>query len=351
MIGVVTTSYPRCPGDPAGAFVADRVADLRRSGEIVEVATPPPGSPLFAGRGAGAPELLEAGGQHAWLEAARVQVWLCAQVARRAAAWDAVESHWLVPSSLAVASAAPGLPHRAFAHSGDVALLERIPWGDALARALAGSGADLVFVSDDLRERFARLAGRAVGRVERLRVDRTLFRPAASAAERAEVGRRLGLSGPTALCVARLVAIKGLDVLVDAAARLRGPVTVVVLGEGPLRDALAGRALAAGVDLRMPGNVARAEVAAHMRAADVYVQPSRRLPSGRTEGLPVALLEAIASGLPCVASGTGGLSEVASAVRLVPPDSVSKLAEVLEEALVAVPAACTGPGSAARSSA
>ena len=67
---------------------------------------------------------------------------------------------WSLAALSAIAGAAPGLPAiAAYAHSGDVALLERIPFGRALARWLAGSGADLTFVSEDLQRRFGR-AGR-----------------------------------------------------------------------------------------------------------------------------------------------------------------------------------------------
>jgi glycosyltransferase involved in cell wall biosynthesis len=62
------------------------------------------------------------------------------------------------------------------------------------------------------------------------------------------------------------------------------------------------------------------------------VQPSRPLPSGRTEGLPVATLEALSLGLPVVASATGGLRELPHApprLRLIPADDPAALAACL----------------------
>src|SRR5262249_13111854 len=149
-------------------------------------------------------------------------------------------------------------------------------------------------------------------------------RPAPDRAVRAA----FGLDGPTVLSVARLVPIKGLDVLVRACAPRRDDATpprpaihVVILGEGPERERLRALATRLGVPLRLPGLVPRTEVAAWMRAADVYAQPSRTLDNGRSEGMPVATLEALAAGLPVVAAASGGLAELPARgadVRLVP---------------------------------
>jgi hypothetical protein len=146
-IGLLTTSFPRFEGDYAGCFVADRARALAADGHtvdvlaagdpvadvscraapgvdltrIAQVAIVPP--PLFYGPGA--PERLERGGVGAWLDAMRFSIALAATARERAARWDAIECHWLLPCALAALAAAPGLPIRAFAHSGDVALLER----------------------------------------------------------------------------------------------------------------------------------------------------------------------------------------------------------------------------------
>ena len=154
---VVTTSYPRGPDDFAGSFVRRRVSELRAQGHPVEVLAA--GEPAghdgamsgpqlrvervgYATLGQrslfyedGAPELLERS-PAAWLQA--LQLWgnlLPALRARRGRV-AAVESHWLLPSALAVAAAGLAVPHRAVAHSGDVALCQRLPGGDALLRWL-----------------------------------------------------------------------------------------------------------------------------------------------------------------------------------------------------------------------
>ena len=345
-IGLLTTSYPRHAGDYAGSFVADRAQQLLSAGHSVEVlaagdgdlvvdgrracAPGSDGDPVVDGRitvtripagsglfyGAGAPEALEQGGA-AWLSAVRFSTALAAAALKRAAHWDAVESHWLIPCALAASASAARLPRRAYAHSGDVALLERIPFGRALARRLARDGTDLRFVSGELHDRFAHLCGGPTGTVEPLAVPTSLFQRRTGTD--ADLRRRLGLSAPTVLAVGRLVPIKGHDLLLRACARASAGAAdlekpeVVILGDGPERERLVRLAAARGVTLRLPGFVARAEVADWLHAADLYVQPSIRLPNGRGEGAPIATREALAIGIPVVA--TGDVAALAGAIR------------------------------------
>jgi len=334
-IGLLTTSFPRHAGDYAGSFVGDRVQRLLDDGDVVEVlaagevgALP---SVAVDGRltvrrvsaspvlfyGEGAPEALERGGA-IWLAAARYSTALAAAARERRGGWDAIESHWLVPSALAASAAAPAHRRRAFAHSGDVALLERIPFGRTIARRLARDGTDLRFVSADLQARFARLCGRTtnVGTVETLEVPSALFPP--RAAPDVALRRRLGVVAPTVLAVGRLVPIKGHAALLHACARARAcsaadrQAEVVILGEGPERARLTRLAAVLEVPLRLAGTVPRAEVADWLRAADLFAHPSGRLVNGRTEGAPIAAREAHAVGIPVVAT-----NEVAALARAI----------------------------------
>jgi glycosyltransferase involved in cell wall biosynthesis len=352
-VGVLTTSYPRDDADYAGWFVADRVRALAAAGHEVEViaggaisgttrdgrvsvtrlpATFAGATDLFAG--AGAPESLERGGLPALWAAARFTTSLSAEVRARARRWDRVESHWLVPCGLAALAAAQGVPHRATAHSGDVALLERWPFGASIARLLAASGAELVFVSENLRRRFAALAGRVHGVV-------------ALAAGVAPAGRgpaldraRLGISRPTVIAVGRLVPIKGFDLLVRACARRAGetgPLSLVLVGDGPERERLRRLADRLGVPLTLAGTVPRTEVPSWLALGDIYAQPSRVLPNGRAEGMPLSTLEALASGLPAVVSDSGGLAELGGreGVQIVPAGDTRALAAALRVGLSA----------------
>jgi glycosyltransferase involved in cell wall biosynthesis len=350
MIGLITTSYPRTPDDWAGAFVRERVRALRATHEVEVVAAAGllPGAPttiddavirvpapagLFYG--GGAPEALEAGGGRALVAGLGFTARLAGLVAERARRWQAVETHWLVPCGLVASVVAPGRPHTAFSHGGDVALLERLAVGASLARSLVRSGAALVFASGDLRARFARLCGVAVealpATIEAAPFDPAPFRRR-SAEERIRLRRQLGCDGKVVLGVGRLVPVKGFEVLVRGLARLprAGRPGLVILGEGPGRAALLARAARAGVELRLPGAVARSVVADWMAAADIYVQPSVPLPNGRAEGMPVAVREALCAGLPVIASAMGGLTELRDpSATLVPPADPGALARAI----------------------
>ena len=320
-IGVLTTSFPRHAGDYAGSFVGDRVRQLLVDGHTVDVlaagdgsAAPeremhdqrlsvmriaPDQSNLFYGEGA--PEALERGGPGLWLAAARFSVLLAGAARARAHRFDEIESHWLVPSALAALAAAPDHRQRAFAHSGDVALLERIPFGRTIARRLARSRVTLHFVSAELRSRFAALAGARVGTVDALVPSAGDWAPRAGVDVVAR--GQYGVTRPVVLAVGRLVPIKGHDRLLRACARVqaRGPgqaVEVVILGDGPERARLGRLADQLGVSLRLPGFVPRDEVARWLHTADVFVQSSIRMPNGRSEGAPFATAEARMVGIP-----------------------------------------------------
>jgi len=342
-IGLLTTSFPRAPGDYAGSFVGDRALALLARGHEVDVLAagdglavdlpPPPASrgaltvtrlpsalpgqaPLFYG--AGAPEMLERGGVATMLAALRFSAALAAAAAARAARWDLVEAHWLVPSAIVARSIAPRLPCRAYAHSGDVALLERMPGGRAVARQLVGGGMDLCFVTDELRSRFGALVGRPVGRVVELPPPEAFFSPRRGGPDPA-LRRRFELAAPTLLAVGRLVPIKGHARLLASCARARSAganAELVILGDGPERPRLARLGRELGVPLRLPGFVPRGEVARWLHAADVYVQPSIVLSNGRREGAPLATVEARAVGIPVVVESDPGLlaGAIASAI-------------------------------------
>lgn len=153
--------------------------------------------------------------------------------------------------------------------------------------------------------------------------------------DRRETRRRLGL-GDDADCLLAAASLherKGLDVLLEALARLarreRRP-TLWIAGEGPQRTALERLAAARGLARQVRLLGARDDVPELLVACDVFVAPSRR------EGLGIAALEAMALGRPLVASRVGGLAESVldeATGLLVPPGDADALASALERLL------------------
>lgn len=381
-IGVVTTSYPRWLDDPAGSFVAGHVDWLLRAGHAVDVVcagaghthwqpgarihpvNAPPGL-FYAG---GAPERLAGGRGAALADAARFSTALAATVARLARRWDLAFAHWLVPAAAALAGLAPRLPVVAIAHSGDVHLVRRLGLATPLGALLARPGMRLAFVSEHVRDRFltAVRSGPLRRRLERaalvtpMGIDLARFRAAAAHGRLAAAARP---NDPrTVLFLGRLVPVKGAHILLEAAARLpppasgndpvRRPVRLIVAGDGPCRDALETQAAplrtasparsqpplqsdhSSEMIIEFPGEVRGLARDRLLARADLLVLPSIPVEGRRTEGLPVTVLEAMAAGVPVIASRTGGLAELpASTATFVPAGDPVALARAVAQCL------------------
>jgi glycosyltransferase involved in cell wall biosynthesis len=127
--------------------------------------------------------------------------------------------------------------------------------------------------------------------------------------------------------VGRLSPEKGYDTLLramESVVQCCPRCLLLLAGDGPQRTELQQQASVFGGQVRLLG--AQEDVAPLLAAADVFAAPSR------SEGQGIAVLEAMAAGLPVAASGVGGLVEVVADGRtglLVPPDDPPALAEAL----------------------
>jgi glycosyltransferase involved in cell wall biosynthesis len=126
---------------------------------------------------------------------------------------------------------------------------------------------------------------------------------------------------------------KGTDVLIEAVARcvrVGLDLTAVIVGDGKYRRELMAEAERAGVSSRIQfrGQVAAGEAVRNiLDAADLFVLPSRQ------EGLPRALVEAMARGLPCIGATVGGIPELLDPSELVPVNDPAALAVKIQEVL------------------
>jgi glycosyltransferase involved in cell wall biosynthesis len=125
--------------------------------------------------------------------------------------------------------------------------------------------------------------------------------------------------------------VKGIDVLMNAAATCRRSgvdLRVLIAGEGRSRHLMeAGLGMLPREYIRFLGQLTRAEVLAQMEQADLFVLPSR------SEGLPAAIIEAMAKGLPCISTHVGGIPELLPPDDLVPPGNGPALAGKILEVL------------------
>jgi glycosyltransferase involved in cell wall biosynthesis len=142
-------------------------------------------------------------------------------------------------------------------------------------------------------------------------------------------------SGPIRLITVGTLAVmyKGFDILIDAlsACTKEGVnLELIIVGGGRYRDELERRARVAGIEHRVifKGELPAGEaVIKELDRADLFILPSR------SEGLPRAMIEAMARGLPCIGSNVGGIPELLSTEHLVPRENAPALARKIKEVL------------------
>jgi colanic acid/amylovoran biosynthesis glycosyltransferase len=143
------------------------------------------------------------------------------------------------------------------------------------------------------------------------------------------------------LCVGTLHEVKGQGYLVEACRLLAEAgvdVRCMLVGNGPDHAALSRQIAAAGLERRvvLAGRRTRVELAEHLRVTHVLVAPSVPTSEGKREGIPVVLMEAMASGVPVIASGISGIPELVDdgvSGLLVPPRDPRAIADALRRLL------------------
>jgi glycosyltransferase involved in cell wall biosynthesis len=338
IVVMVTTSYPRFPGDSVGTFMEPIAKSVAARGHDVHVLAP--WHPLVTrGRHEGGVHFHfykyaplrrlnvfgYAAAMHADVTLKRMAYaaaplalaagWLAARTVARKHRATVMHGHWVVPGGLIAATAAPSLPLVVSLHGSDVYVAETFGPARMAARRVFSRAGAITACSADLGQRAIAL-GADPARVEVVPygVDAGRFRPDAQA--RATRREKLGVAEGVTLVFAagRLVRKKGFEYLVDALPLIRStsPVVLAIAGAGDLEAELRERAhqLHVAERVRLLGNLTQDEVAAHLAAADVVVVPSVRDDSGNVDGLPNIVMEALASGTPLVTTRAGGIGAV-----------------------------------------
>lgn len=375
---MVTTSYPRFPGDSVGTFMEPIAKHVAARGHEVHIVAPwhpritrgtvedgvffhffkyaPfPALNVF-GYAAGLRADVQLKGA-AWLAAplAMTAGWFKALRVAQTKRATVMHGHWVVPGGVIAAAARPALPLVVSLHGSDVYIAERTAGAGMAARRVFRRAGFVTACSQDLADRSVGL-GAAADRLEVVPygVDAARFRPAPGA--RAAVRARVGMpaDAPLFFSAGRLVRKKGFAYLIDALPLVGSPspAHLAIAGGGDLAAELRARAVAAGVEHRVHflGDLPQDEVGDWFAAADAAVIPSVRDDSGNVDGLPNTVLEALASGTPLVSTPAGGITAVVEDGRtgvIVPERDPAALAAALA-ALLGDPARGAALGRAGR---
>src|SRR5262245_48953048 len=376
VVVMVTTSYPRFPGDSIGTFMEPIAKGVAARGHEVHIVAPwhpkltrgkSDDGVFFHFFKYALARSLNVFGYAAGLEAdvrLKPTAWMAAPFAL-AAGWfkamrvaqkrraTVMHGHWVVPGGVIAAAARPALPLVVSLHGSDVFVAERTAAARIAARRAFHRAGAVTACSADLATRAIRL-GAAPERLEVVPygVDASRFRPGADARARTRAAAGIADATPLLFAAGRLVRKKGFEYLIDALRALDARVQLVIAGAGDLEGELRARARSSGVAerVRFLGDLRQDAVAAWFAAADIAVAPSVRDASGNVDGLPNTVLEALASGTPVVATPAGGIASAIDDGRtgvLVAERDPSALAAAID-ALLVNPARRAAIGAAAR---
>ncbi len=332
---VLTSSYPRFPGDSAAPFIQSICEHLVKLGHIVEVVAPYD------------PAVHKQHEEHVathWFRYTLVNKWhimgyakslvgdnhfrigvffllpfylgaqfWCALKVAIAEGAEIIYAHWLLPNGLVGAWVASLLriPLIISLHGSDMFVAQRNRVFRYIGRWVFKRAAAVTACSEDLY-RSAISLGASMDKVHLITwgVDHLRFHPRVCPLARSEFGLRE--DDFVVIALGRIVPKKGFDVLVRALPSLLisyPNVHVVIGGDGVQREELLRLAaeLKVSEHLHMPGRIPWDKVPAFLAMGDVFVLPSVKDASGNLDGLPTVLLEAMALGKAVVATNVGGI--------------------------------------------
>ena len=338
VVVMVTSSYPRFPGDSVGTFMEPIATTVAARGHEVHVVAPwhplverkaeergvyfhfykyaPVRSlNIFGYAGAMRADVTLRGASFVAAPLALAQGWRTARGVARKYRATMMHGHWVVPGGITAALAASDLPLVISLHGSDIFVAEKLAPARLAARAAFRRAGVVTACSDDLARRAVALgADSARMQVVPYGVDSSRFKPdGRGRTARSAIGARD--DELLIFAAGRLVRKKGFEYLIDAMPGLPSHLrtVLVIAGSGDLEAELRRRAERTSSDrVKFLGNVTQDEIATYLAAADLVVVPSVRDEAGNVDGLPNIVLEALASGTPLITTTAGGIGAVVS---------------------------------------
>lgn len=326
---MVTTTFPRWEADAGPApFVFDLAINLLKYFQITVLAPHYPGAEMHEVwngieifRFKYLPEKYEtlADGQgiqnhlrQGWTEKLRAVPFMLAQFRAgwrllRSRKFEAVNSHWLVPSGFIFSLLCKHfkINHIVTVHAADYFMLNRIAFGKPIIQRIAKSAKALIPVNQKMADGIKTLSADARIFVMPMGFDPEKFR-AVDDQELAALRKEKLIEGKKLiLFVGKLTEKKGLLQLLDAIKIIEKDVAnfqLLIVGRGKLKPKLERRASKLQImhRFKLAGAVPHKKVPLYYRLADVVAVPSLPDQYGESEGMPVVVLEALASKKPVV---------------------------------------------------
>lgn len=313
---LLASTFPARPGDGTPEFVSDLAVELAKSMDVRVLVPAVPGAPLRAShRGVDIhrfrffPRKWEDLAEGAILENLRGKKLRALQIAPffiseiihiaraiRSFRPDVIHAFWIIPQGLSAYIANRRIPVLLTTLGGDLYALIDTPIRTVVKRIVSRAEHTTV-MNDQMKAQLERLGVTEVS-VEPMGADLTGIIP----------HKVRDIDTAELLFVGRLVEKKGLRHLIAALRHTQVDWHLTVIGDGPLEGEL--RALAAGLPIDFVGAKPKRELREHYSRADIIILPSVRAVSGDQDGLPVVLLESLASGLPAIASNLPGIDTV-----------------------------------------
>lgn len=229
---------------------------------------------------------------------------------------DIIHAHWILPNGYIAGrvSKVTGIPLLIQTHGSDIFTAEKNPLFRYMARYAASQANYIVSPSPDHITRLGVLGvdTKKIGIVPNtVEAD---FAAQVTQVDTDELRHKLGIPDNhiIVLSMGRMVYVKGFNYLLEGFQKIADEhpnVTLVLAGDGVIYDDIKEQSRKLGISERvvMPGAVSRKDVPVYFKMADMFVVPSIRHESGAVDGLPVVVPEAMAAGLPVIASDLGGI--------------------------------------------
>jgi N-acetyl-alpha-D-glucosaminyl L-malate synthase BshA len=333
---VVTSSFPRFPGDPSGVFILSLCKELQKLGIDLEVLAPHDDGfkrhefwegievfrfPYFYPHrfqrlcyGAGILKNMKRS-PLAFMQLPffiLAELFYAVRIAQQQK-FDLVHAHWSIPQGLValLLKRFRGIPCVTSLHGSDVYGLN-LPFLCELNKKVILDSDVCTANSRATAERANRISGRDDVRVIPMGVDTDFF---STSKDRRKEQNRRGGQEKTVLYAGRLIDVKGVDYLIRAFPSVlekQSNARLLIVGSGPRKADLVSASERLGLqdEVIFQDAVSQEELVRYYSMADVFVLPSVTTDEGETEGLGVVLLEAMACGVPVIGSAIGGIPDI-----------------------------------------